>query len=431
MIDIKIKRTIEKKKKKGEFIFPFYEKYCFSNIPSTILSFFGIKSKRPILPSDVYENVLRDKKPTKVILLLIDGFGFNSWLKHSQNYKFFHLFNQRGLVSPLTSIFPATTASAITTINSGLTTQEHALHEWTVYFKEIDKTINTLPFTDIYEEGRDKLLEQGVNPQILFKGKTNYQILEKSGVKTFTFNNETYAYSVYSKLVFKGSRTIPFKNGSDLAIKLRKELIEQKGPAYFYIYWDTIDAMAHDYGPDSKEYLTELKGISSTFMKEFLKKIKPDVAKETIFIIAADHGEARVFPEKTIFLNQYQKLKDSFQKGQNGKPILPIGGPRDVFLHIKPEKLEETLDFLRQELRGKAEILKTNEALKMGLFGTGKVKKEFLDRIGNLLILPYKNKTVWYKYPRIKPHKFLGHHGGLSEEEMLVPFAIAKLSDLL
>lgn len=431
MINTKIKKLIEREKKKGEFIFPFYEKYCFSNIPSTILSFFGIKSKKPLLPSEVYESVLKERKPLKIILLLIDGFGFNSWLKHSENYEFFNIFNQKGLVSPLTSMFPSTTASALTTINSGLTTQEHALHEWFVYFKEIDKIIATLPFTAVDEEGRDKLLKQGVNPQILFRGKTIYQILEKSGVKTFTFNNKVYNNSAYSELVHKGSTAIPFRKSSDLMVSLRKKLIEEKGPAYFYIYWDNLDSIAHRYGPDSEEYQAELNNISCIFTEELFGKIKSSIAKETIFIITADHGEVKVFPEKTIFLNRYRGLKDNFQKGKNGKPILPTGAPRDVFLHIKPEKLEEAFKFLRQELKNKAEILKINEAVKMGLFGIGKPRKEFLDRVGNLLILPYKDYTVWYKYPNTELPKFLGHHGGLSEEEMLIPFAIARFSDLL
>jgi len=60
----------------------------------------------------------------------------------------------------------------------------------------------------------------------------------------------------------------------------------------------------------------------------------------------------------------------------------------------------------------------------------GKPKKEFFDRIGDILILPYKHNTIWYEHIKGKKLEFLGHHGGLSEEEMLIPFAIAKLSDL-
>ena len=45
MIAKELEDAIVEQKGDGEFIYPFYEKYCFSNIPSTILNFFGIKYK--------------------------------------------------------------------------------------------------------------------------------------------------------------------------------------------------------------------------------------------------------------------------------------------------------------------------------------------------------------------------------------------------
>jgi hypothetical protein len=60
----------------------------------------------------------------------------------------------------------------------------------------------------------------------------------------------------------------------------------------------------------------------------------------------------------------------------------------------------------------------------------GKPSQEFLERTGNLLILPNKKETIWFAGPEGRKISFLGQHGGLHEDEMLVPFAIAKLSDL-
>ena len=76
-------------------------------------------------------------------------------------------------------------------------------------------------------------------------------------------------------------------------------------------------------------------------------------------------------------------------------------------------------------------MTRTKDAIKTGLFGIGKPDKKFYDRVGDLLILPYNNHTVWYEHVKGKKIRFLGHHGGLSKDEMLVPFAIAKLSELL
>jgi len=61
--------------------------------------------------------------------------------------------------------------------------------------------------------------------------------------------------------------------------------------------------------------------------------------------------------------------------------------------------------------------------------GIKKINPRFRKRLGDLLVLPHKNYTIWRKYKN-KKFKHLGHHGGLSKEEMVVPLAICGLSEL-
>jgi hypothetical protein len=121
---------------------------------------------------------------------------------------------------------------------------------------------------------------------------------------------------------------------------------------------------------------------------------------------------------------------ENLQQGNEGKRILPTGSPRDVFLHVKEEKLTETRELLSQKLGGKAQIVETKEAIKNGLFGLGEVGTEFFDRMGNLLVLPHRNETVWFEHFKGRRFSLLGHHGGLNEDEMLVPLAVTQLSNL-
>ena len=109
---------------------------------------------------------------------------------------------------------------------------------------------------------------------------------------------------------------------------------------------------------------------------------------------------------------------------------MPIGSPREVFLHIKEEKLDETKEYLQRKIGDKAQIIETKEAAKKGLFGLGLACRDFLERTGNLMILPYGNQTVWFEDSDGIKTSYLGQHGGLNEQEMLVPFAVASLSSL-
>jgi predicted AlkP superfamily pyrophosphatase or phosphodiesterase len=417
--------------KRGEFIYPLYETYCFSNIPSAILSLLGIHQRSSPLLELLTEAKVNPSSPKKVVLLLIDGFGFNQWMSYAEKYEFFNKLTKRGIVAPITTIFPSTTSATITTVNSGLTPQEHGLPEWVVYFEEIDRIITTLPFVPIGESGIDNLLDAGVNPKILFNGKSIYQTLGKSNIPSFTFLRDSYAKSSYSKLVYKGSITIPFVNSSDLLVNLREKIAEVPPPAYFYVYWDAIDSIEHIYGPHTEQYFAELNGFSYLLQEEFLGKMDERSAKETLILATADHGQINVSPKETIYLSRHPRIVRSLQLSASGKKILPWGSPRDVFLQIKEEKLEEVFEFLTELLDGKATVVKSQDAIKDGLFGLGRLHKRFRSRVGNILILPHKNYTVWYEHIKGKKFRLLGMHGGLSPDEMLVPFAAANLYDLL
>jgi len=428
MILEEIKKQIEKRQQR-EFIYPCYENYCFSNIPSAVLYLFGLQKNSPL--SGILDKAeITPANSKKVVLFLIDGFGYKQWLEYADKYVFLKRFTKKGVVAPMTTVFPSTTAATLTTINSGLTPQEHGLPEWWVYFDELDKIIATLPFTPLGEEGRDTLLKAGVDPKILFDGKTIYENLSKSKIPSFTFIRDTYAESAYSKSVHRGSETISFINSSDLLVNLREKIAEVQTPAYFYVYWDVVDSISHAYGPHTEQYLTELNGFFYLMQEEFIQKIDKDLAEKISILITADHGQVNINPKETIYLNQYPEVVDNFQIGPSGNKILPWGNPRDVFLAVKPEKLNQVFEFLTKNLYNKITVMKTEKALKEGLFGQGDLHKKFKNRIGNILILPRGNSTVWYKHFKDEKIDLLGMHGGLSSDEMLIPFAVAKGSQL-
>jgi len=368
---------------------------------------------------------------SKIILLLIDGYGYNQWLGFYRKSKFFAEISQKGSVSPITTVFPSTSAAALTTINTGFTPQEHALPEWYIYFKEIDMIVKTLHFTPLGMRSQDLLQELGFNPDILYTGNTVYQTLKKEGVKSYVLIKASNADSCYSKIIHRGSTILPFISYADMFARLAKLIKTEKGPAYVYIYLDNLDRIGHLYGPQSVEYSTELSLFSYSMMKEFLEKADSKKAKEVLLLVTSDHGQVSISPEDTIYLNGFQMLSNAFKRSKTGQPILPTGSPRDVFLHIKHDMCEAIFTSLSDKLRANANIMKMNQAVKSGLFGIGKPIKEFLDRVGDLLILPFNNRTIWYEHTEGERVRFLGYHGGLNEDEMLVPLALIKLNDLL
>jgi predicted AlkP superfamily pyrophosphatase or phosphodiesterase len=411
----------------GEVIYPRYESYCLSKIPTLVLALLRIpQPDHPLLP--IVQNTWADRQPPlKVVLLLIDGFGWHQWLRYAERYDVFNHITTRGVVAPITTVFPSTTAAALTSIHSGLTPQEHGLPEWWVYFDELDTIAASLPFTPLGAQGRDRLLEAGVKPSILFQGKTIYQTLAKAQIPSFTLIRGAYAHSAYSLQVHKGSITVPFINSSDLLVNLRQKISEVSGPAYFFVYWDAVDAIAHTYGPHTEQYHAELNGFSYLLQRELIERLPRHIAADVLLMVTADHGHINVAPRDTLYLNRYPRLVQSLQVSHAGRRILPWGSPRDVFLRVREDRLAETTAWLTKRLAGKATVLTIAEALQRQLFGEGTLHKRFKHRVGNLLILPDKDYLIWFEHLKGKKVTLQGMHGGLRPDEMLIPFAAAPL----
>jgi len=406
---------------------PDYEGYCLSNVTPSILSLFGVEAGRPRLPSDAFGST-ESSGVDNVVLFLLDGMGQREWARHKQG--FIGRMNERGSVAEITSVFPSTTAAALTSLSTGLTPQEHGLPEWFVYLKEVDMIIATLPFSPMGYPGRDSLLGR-VSPSVLFDGSTLHSRLRREGIPVVSFINRQIASGAYHGKSQRGNRVVPYVSSSDLSVSLRREVEEARRPTYFYVYWSMVDNIEHKYGPNSDESTVEAASFSFAMKAGFLNRLDRKTAKRTLLLVSADHGQVNVDPGRTKYLNNYRKLVASFARSAAGNPILPSGSARDVFLHVREDGLDSVYDYLADKLSRFARVLKTSEAISEGLFGINKPSKKFLERAGNILILPRGKELVWYRFKDVPPLDLRGHHGGLHPDELLIPFGSARASALL
>ena len=76
----------------------------------------------------------------QVLLLVIDGLGFNYLLGHAGAACL-----NRHVAGGLTSVFPSTTTTAVTTFLTGDAPQQHGLTGWHMYFQELGAVMAVLP----------------------------------------------------------------------------------------------------------------------------------------------------------------------------------------------------------------------------------------------------------------------------------------------
>ena len=203
-------------------------------------------------------------------------------------------------------------------------------------------------------------------------------------------------------------------------------ILKNDEAAYYLFYHSDYDEVCHNYGPDSLE---AQNCLLDTFkeLDKFIAKIENESNEEILILLTADHGQTTVNKDKTIYLNlAYPEILPYLKKNQLGEYIAPCGSLRDMFLHINKEAIEKVCQFLKDKLQEKAEVYTIKELIKWGLFGK-KITKRFYQRIGDIVILPYKGEAIWW-YEKDKffvRHK--GMHGGLTKEEMEIPFITYKL----
>ena len=381
------------------FIKPRYDSGGFAGIPNRIKDAFA------------------SKKYDAVVLLFVDAFGWRFY-ERFQDAAFIKRIAKHGKIEKLTSQFPSTTAAHVTTLHTGLPVGVTGVHEWFYYEPKVDRIIAPLLFSIAGTKGRDTLNVKNVKAAELYPKGIFYPELKKMGVDSFNFGLRDYTPSTYGNVVMAGSEMRSFKTLSEAFINMGMLLEEQKHPTYIQLYFDKIDSIAHEYGPNGAQTEAEIETFLLMMEHYFERTFKGK--KRILFMMTADHGMCEVDPKTTVFLNtnpNFEGFQRFLKKNRRGHLLVPAGSPRDMFLYIKDDMLDEAQSFLARRLEGKADVVKTDALIADGYFGN-EISSRFRERVANLVILSYRYESVWWYEKDKYDQKYYGHHGGLTPQEM-------------
>ena len=381
------------------FIKPRYDSGGFAGIPNRIKDAFA------------------SKQYDAVILLFVDAFGWRFY-ERFQDAAFIKRIAKHGKIEKLTSQFPSTTAAHVTTLHTGLPVGVTGVHEWFYYEPKVDRIIAPLLFSVAGTKGRDTLSVKNVKAAELYPKGIFYPELKKMGVDSFNFGLRDYTPSTYGNVVMAGSEMRSFKTLSEAFINMGMLLEVQKHPTYIQLYFDKIDSIAHEYGPNGAQTEAEIETFLLMMEHYFERTFKGK--KRILFMMTADHGMCEVDPKTTVFLNtnpNFEGFQRFLKKNRRGHLLVPAGSPRDMFLYIKDDMLDEAQSFLARRLEGKADVVKTDTLIADGYFGS-EISSRFRERVANLVILSYRYESVWWYEKDKYDQKYYGHHGGLTPQEM-------------
>jgi len=405
---------------------PDYKTGNFAHIPGLLASLLG--AERPASPLSAERFGFQPGQFQKVVFIFLDAFGWNvySYFLNRRN-RILGRLTDKGQAHKITAQFPSTTAAHVTTLSTGQVVGQHGVFEWQYYEPEVDDIIAPLLFSYAGEKQRGTLREAYITPRDILPTHTFFMTLQEQGISTYSYVPQEYINTAYNQVMSQGSEARGYYTLAEGLTTLKRQVNQSQGAGLFYLYTPFIDALAHKYGPFSFQSLVEADATLTLLDKFLLHPLRG--RDDTLIVISADHGQVRVDHRTTFYINlqpEFQELRCYLRANKRGKILTPGGSPRDVFLYVREEYVGRAQTLLRKMLGGRADVLRTQQLIDSGLFGVTEPSPDFMKRVGNLVILPHGDETVWWYEKGKLELKHNGLHGGLSRDEMDIPLILYR-----
>ncbi len=356
---------------------------CLTNLACSIRKYFGLEyHHKSILYID---ELLAKKQPDNVIIILFDGMGSRILDRTLAENSFF----RTNKYKEITTVFPATTTAATTSIRTGLNPIEHGWLGWNTYIKPIDKTITL--FLNC-EKGKEEVCQDFLEVKNKLVNTTIADEIENAGV-----------YRAKEFFPFKTGNAITYSNLDNMLNQITEET-KIKGKKFIYAYDDEPDHTMHDYGADSE--------IVKNLIKERNKKVENfcNNLTNSLVIIIADHGHIKV---DNIFLNDYPELLNMLERTTSIEQ-------RAVSFKVKKEYLNIFVDKFNELFGNYFNIYSKSEILESKLFGDGTPNELFDAAIGDFIAIANSNKCLVTDGDDV----LFSQHAGYTDDEVFIPLII-------
>lgn len=403
-----------------DLVHPNYGGQSLLNVPSSICAWLGapsfgtasLDSRVTSSLANEYQNViliLMDALSLEVFKNLMDGGVLPVWKQLSH----------QGVFAPLTSIVPSTTASALTSLWTGKSATVHGIVGYEMWLKEYGIVINSILHSPMSFQGEAGSLEKaGFDSQAFIGQERLGSHLSRQGVQVYAFQHHNISRSSLSRMLLRDVHLQPFQTQSDLWINTRRLLEEHPDQRkYIWIYWGEVDYLSHNYGPDDERVINEMALFSEAMEDLFLDKLRAPARQDTLLVLLADHGQIKTHPNPHFNLANHPNLVRRLH-------IMPTGENRLAMLYLRPGQAEAVREYIQHTWPGQFSFLDPAYAVEAGLYGPGVSHPGLYDRLGDLLVISRGKSYLWWSP---KEDHLQGRHGGLSAEEMLVPFLAAEL----
>lgn len=341
-----------------------------------------------------------------VVLLVVDGLG-KAQLESGPAPAL-----RSFLRGTMTSVFPSTTATAVTTFLTGLAPIEHAVTGWFMWFRGLDSVIAPLPFTT--RTGSADLTGLGVAPADVFIGPS---VFERVRADCHSVQPAHLVDSAYSKTHTRGADPRGFKQLDGLVDAVVDIVRNAARRTYVSAYWPVLDTLSHEFGSSSSRARRHLARIDRCF-----ERLSAALAGSgTLLVATADHGFVDIRPESRLDAGSMPGLTSMLSR-----PL--CGEPRVAYCYVRPACHADFVQRAADGLAGTARVVESASMIADGWFGLADPHPRLLERTGDYALVMREDYAIRDRVKGEKPFRHVGVHGGISREEMEVPLVVVPPS---
>lgn len=381
----------------GPFL-PRYGEGALADIVPSLLAALGVRG---------FPNVLAAPQARRVCLLLIDGLGWELLRAHAGDAPF--LTELAAGAEPVTAGFPATTATSVTSIGTGLPPGEHGIVGYTFAGRPAG-LVNALTWCS-YGAGVPVDLREELVPEEFQPATTAMQRAAADGVTVRLAVPTVHRGSGLTRAALRGAELCGVRALGDLAeVALRTFTGGDRG--FCYAYHGDLDLLGHTHGPGSLAWRLQLRQID-----QLIATIADGLGPGDLFAITADHGMVALDPAVTTDVDTEPVL-------QHGIRLLG-GDVRARHLYVEDGAAGDVAAVWRAQLGDRAWVVHRDKAIAEGWFGP-RVADHVRPRIGDLLVVSRGRHGIVRSVAEPAETGLIGHHGSLTAEEQLIPFLLLQ-----
>ncbi|MGW1469162.1 alkaline phosphatase family protein [Streptomyces sp. NPDC002308] len=332
-------------------------------------------------------------------VFLIDGLGWEQITAHPDEAPFLHSLlptSRGGTGRPITAGFPATTATSLASVGTGLPPGKHGLPGYTVRDPATGGLMNQLRW------------KPWTSPKVWQPYPTVFSLADAAGVRTAQVSAPDFEQTPLTKVALSGGSFLGRLAGEE-RMDVAAQRLAAGDRSLVYTYYSEVDGAGHRFGTDSDAWRGQLMYVDG-----LARRLAEQLPPRSALYITADHGMIDIpFDEQSrIDFDEDWELRAG---------VALLGGEgRARHVYAVPGAQADVLTVWQEVLGEQFWVASRDEAIAAGWFGP-EVDERVYGRIGDVVAAAHDDVVITASSSEPHESMMVGMHGSLTPVEQLVP----------